>query len=356
MSRKLPVNNFEWIKDTSQFNEDFIKDYNEECVEGYFLEGNLQYIEKLHELHNNLPFLQERMKIEKFQKLLANLHDKTLYAIHIRNLKQALNHGLGLKKLHKVIKFNQNAWLKPHVDITTDLRKKAKTDLEKDFSKLMNNAGFGKTIKKGRKHRDIKLVTTEKRRNYLVSEPNFHTTKFFTESSLIIEMKKTKILMNKPVYLGLSILKLSKILMCESWYDYVKPKYCERVKLCYMDTDSFFVYIKTDDVYEDIPEDVETRFDTLNYTLDRLLPKGKNKIVIGLIKNELGGTIMTKFVELRAKTCSYLIGDVNVDKKVKGTKNCAIKRKLEYENYKSSLEATQLKNKINNPEKKNQHR
>ena len=133
------------------------------------------------------------MKIEKVEKLVANLHDKTEYVIHIRNLKQALNHGLVLKKVHRVIKFNQNAWLKPYIDMNTDLRKKAKNDFEKDFFKLMNNAVFGKTMENVRKHRDIKLVTTKRRRNYLVSEPNYHTAKFFTENLLAIEGKKTEI-------------------------------------------------------------------------------------------------------------------------------------------------------------------
>ena len=123
--------------------------------------------------------------------------------------------------------------------------------------------------------------------------------------------------MNKPVYLGLSILELSKILMYEFWYDYVKPKYGEKVKLCYMDTDSFIVYIKTDDIYKDIAEDVETRFDTSNYglecnSIDRPLTKGRNKKVIGLMKDELGGKIMTKFVGLRAKTYSYLIDSPSI--------------------------------------------
>ena len=106
MSQKLPVNNFEWIKDTSQFNEDFIKNYNEESDEGYFFEVDVQYLEKLHELHNDLPFLPERMKIEKVEKLVANLHDKTEYVIHIRNLKQALNHGLFFQNVNRRIKFN----------------------------------------------------------------------------------------------------------------------------------------------------------------------------------------------------------------------------------------------------------
>ena len=157
--------------------------------------------------------------------------------------------------------------------------------------------------------------------------------------------------MNRPVCLGLSILELSKILMYEFWYDYVKPKYGEKVKLCYKDTDRFSVYIKTDDIHKDIAEDVETRFDTSNYELDRSLPKGKNKKVIGIMKDELDGKIMTKFVGLRAKTYSYLIGDGSEDKKAKGTKMCVIKRKLKFENYKICLEVTQLKNKINYLEK-----
>ena len=174
--QKVPVNNFECIKDTFQFNKDLLKHYDEESDEGFFLEGDIEYLEKLHQLHNDLPFLPEKMKIEKVEKLVANLHDKTEYVIHIRNLKQALNHGLVLKKVHKVIKSNQNAWLKTYIDMNTDLRKKAKNDFEKDFFKLMNNAVSGKTMEHVRKHKDIKLVTTERRRNYLVSETNYHTT------------------------------------------------------------------------------------------------------------------------------------------------------------------------------------
>ena len=138
-----------------------------------------------------------------------------------------------------------------------------------------------------RKQRDIKLVkqkkeetqkTKNKQTNYLLTEPNYHTTKFFSENVLAMEMKKTQILLNKPVYLGLSILELSKIRMYQFWYDYVKPKYGEKANLCYMDTDSFIVYIKIDDIYKDTAEDLETNFDTSNYELNRPLLKGKNKV------------------------------------------------------------------------------
>ena len=148
------------------------------------------------------------MKIEKSEKLVTNLHDKTEYVIYIRNLKQALNNGLILKKVHRVMKFIQKAWLKSYIDTNTKIRQKANNNFEKDFFKLMNNAVFGKTMENVRKHRNIKLVTTERRKNYLVSEPNYHTTKFFTENLLVIEMRKNQILMKnikELVYLGLSI-------------------------------------------------------------------------------------------------------------------------------------------------------
>ena len=136
MLQKLTVNKFDWIEDTSQFNEDFIKNYNEEFNEGWFLEVDVQYPEKLHNLHNDLPFLPERMKIEKIEKLVTNLHDKTEYAIHKRNLKQALNHELILKKVHRVIKFNLKFWLQPYIDMNTKLRQEKKNYFQKRLSQV----------------------------------------------------------------------------------------------------------------------------------------------------------------------------------------------------------------------------
>ena len=158
------------------------------------------------------------MELEKLEKLVINLHDKNEYVVDIRNLKQALNHGLILKKFHEVIKFNQKAWLEPYIKMSTDLRKIAKNYFEKLFFKLMNNAVFGKTMENVRKHSEIKLVTKERRRNYLVSEPNYHTTKFFKENIFAIGMKKTHILINMSVYLG-SILDLRKTVMYEFWHE-----------------------------------------------------------------------------------------------------------------------------------------
>ena len=272
-------------------------------------------------MHSDLPFLPKRIKIDKCKKLVCDLHNKKKYVVHLKSLKQALNHGLKSKKIYRIIESNQKAWLKPYIDMNTELRKLAKDDFEKDLFKLMNNEVFGKTMENIRKHRDIKLVATDRKRNKLVSEPNYHTMNYISEDLSIIEMNKTKVKMNKPIYLGLSILDISKILMYEFWYDYMKPKYGNRVKLCYMDTDSFVINIKTNDFYKDISNDVDKRFDTLNYECNRPLPTGKNKKVIGLMKDQLEGKIIAEFVTLRPKTYSYLTDDGKEDKKAKGTKN-----------------------------------
>ena len=224
---------------------------------GYFFEVDIEYPKELFNKHQDLPFLPNREKINKVEKLLVtSIEDKEKYVIHISVLKQALNHGLVLKNVYRVIEFRQEAWLKPYADMNTKLRTEAKNDFEKDFFKLMNNSVFGKTMENVRNHRDIKLVTTDERRNKLVSEPNYHKTKYFSENLLAIEMRKTKIKMNKPVYLGQAILDIRKTLMYEFEYDYIKRKYQEKARLCYMDTDSFIINIETEDFYEDIAQDL----------------------------------------------------------------------------------------------------
>ena len=346
MSKKLPVNGFKWLDSDkiNEINEDFIKNYDENNDKGYIFEVDVKYPKRLHELHSDLPFLSERMEINKCKKLVCNLFNKKKYVTHINSLKQALNHGLKLKKIHRVIEFNQKEWLKPYIDTNTELRKASKNDFEKDLFKVMNNSVFGKTMENIRKHRDIKLVTTDKKGSKLVSEPNYHTINLISEDLSIIDIKKAKVKMNKPIYLGLSILEISKMLMYELWYDYMKPKYNDNAKLYFMDTDSFIMNIKTNNFYEDIANDVENRYfkylkylDTSNYEVNRPLPTGKNKNVIGLMKDELGGKIITEFVTLRPKTYSFFTDDDKEDKKAKGTKKCVIKKMIKFNDYKKCL-------------------
>ena len=193
MSQKLAVNDFKWLEDTSEINEEFIKNYDENNDKGYILEVDVKYPKKLHDIHSDLPFLPKRMKIDKCKKLVCSLLNRNKYVIHIKSLKQALNHGLKLKKIHRIIEFNQEAWLEPYIETNTELRKLADNPFDKDFFKLMNNAVFGKTMENIRKHRNIKLLTTDKKRSKLVSEPNYHTMKYISKDLSIIEMKKASI-------------------------------------------------------------------------------------------------------------------------------------------------------------------
>ena len=261
--------------------------------------------------------------MNKCSKLVCTLYNKEKYVIHISALKEALNHGLVLKKVHRVIQFYQEAWLKTYIDMNTELRMEAKNDFENDFFKLMNNFVFGKTVENVKNHRDIKIVTTNKQRNKYASEPNYHRTKQISENLLIMEMKKTEVKMNKPLYLGQAILDISKTLMYEFWYDYIKLKYGDKARLCYMDSDSFIIYIETEDFYKDIANDVDKWFDTKNYDKNdkRPLPIGKNKKVIGMFKDELGGKIITKNAALRAKVYAYLKEDGSEHKKLRVQRN-----------------------------------
>ena len=228
------------------------------------------------------------MKINGVEKLIPNLYYKRKYIIHIRALKQALDHGLVLERIRGCIRFKQSPWMKEYIDFNTNLRTAAKNDFEKDFYKLMNNSVFGKTMENIRHHRDIKLVNNRKDYLKAVMRPNFKSGTLLGPNLMGCEMGKIKVVMNKPVYLGQAILDLNKLIMYEFHYNYMLPKYGDNIKLCYMDTDSFIYDIEIKDFYKDIAGDVETRFDTSGYC-DRPLPVGKNKKVIGLMKDELGG-------------------------------------------------------------------
>ena len=297
------------------------KKYDENDDYGAILEVDVDYPKHLHKLHSDLPFLPERMKINKVDKLICNVQNKRNYVVHITALKQALDHGLIFKKVHRVIKFKQEAWLKPYTDMNTKLRKEAKNDFEKDFFKLMNNSVFGKTMENVRNHRDIKIVTTNKQRKKFASEPNYHTTKYISEDLLIMEMKKVEVKMNKPIYLGQAILDISKTLMYEFWYDYLKPKYGDNARLCYTGTDSFVIHVKTEDFCKDIADDVDKWLATSKYkkkddNIDKWLDTSKYKkkddnkpLPTGIIENmlrkfkdELKGKTMTESIALRAKT------------------------------------------------------
>ena len=276
MSKKLPTSDFQWIEDISIFTEDYIKNYNENSDTGYLLVVDVTYPKDLYESHKYLPSLPEKIKIDGTTKLSCNLNDKKCYPVRICSLKQALNHGLKLETIHRVISFSHSAWLEPYIDRNTKFRMKADNDFEKDYYKLLNNSFYGKTMENVRNHRDVRLLNNENKRSKLASEPNHHGTKYISEDLLIMEMKQREVYMNKPLYLGQAILDFSKILMYEFWYDYLQPMYKDKIELCYMDTDSFIIYVETDDFYKDISSDVNKRFDTSNYSKDINRPLRKS--------------------------------------------------------------------------------
>ena len=231
MSQPLPTGGFKWV----DVNPNEISELAPRTDKGYILEVDVSYPKDLHDSHNDLPFMCERMEINGVEKLVPNLRDKKNYVIHIQALNQALQHGLRLDRIHQEIEFDQSPWLKTYIDFNTQLRTAATNDFEKDFFKLMNNSVFGKTMENIRKHRNIGLVTTEEKYLSTVMKPNFKSGVLFGENLMGCEMGKIKVVMNKLVYLGQAILDLSKIVMYEFHYDYMVSKYgLEKLKLCYM--------------------------------------------------------------------------------------------------------------------------
>ena len=226
--------------------------------------------------------------------------------------------------------------MREYIDFNTKLRTAAKNDFEKDFYKIMNNSVFGKTMENIRNHRNIKLVNNEEEYLQNVMHLNFKSGTLLGSDLMAREMGKVKVVMNKPVCLGQAILDSSKTIMYKFHYDYMKRKYADKLKLCYMDTDSLIYCIETNDFYKDIADDVESRFDTSGYIPDWPLPIGLNKKVIGLMKDELGGGIMSESVTLRPKMYSYKVGN-SESKKCKGIKKCVVKKTISFEDYKNCL-------------------
>ena len=326
----LPTHGFKWINVSElQIWE------KHQCI----LEVELEYPKNLHDLHSDYPLAPEQIEVNKIDKLIPNLWDKEKYILHYENLKQYLSLGLKLNHIFRGIKFEESQWLKKYIALNTDLRTKAKNDFEKDFFKLMNNSVFGKTMENIRNRVDIKLVNDKKQAEKLSAKPNFNHCNIFSEDLVAIHMKKTKLVFNKPVYLGKSILDLSKTLMYDFHYNYIKQKYGDKAKLLFTDTDSLMYEIQTEDFYKDISEDVKHRFDTSDHPPNHPsgMPSGFNKNVLGMFKDEAGGKVIDEFVGLRAKSYSYKMFEGEESKKCKGVKKSVVKKSIAHEDYKECL-------------------
>ena len=341
MSEKLPTHGFKWLTSGEMeklFNNRVVQIWEKTpCI----LEVDLEYPENLHDLHNDYPFCPERVECKnRVEKLIPNLRNKTKYVIHYKNLIQCLKAGLKLKKIHRGIKFIESEWMKPYIEMNTNLRTQAKNNFEKDFYKLMNNAVFGKTMENIRNRVNVKLVNTEERLKKLTAKPNLKSPpKIFSENLASVHLKKTSLTMNKPVYLGMCILDLSKTIMYDFHYNYIKPKYGAKAKLLFTDTDSFMYEIQTEDFYKDISEDVKDRFDTSDYPENHPsgIPTGINKKVLGMFKDEAAGKRIKEFVGLRAKLYSFIMEDGKENKRCKGVKKQVVESSITHEDYKTCL-------------------
>ena len=330
MSKPLPTHGFEWMK---------VDELETWELHSCILEVDLEYPENLHDSHNDYPLAPEQIVVNKVSKLIPNLGNKKKYVLHYENLKQYLKLGLKLTHIHNGIKFKESPWLEKYISLNTKLRTESKNEFEKNFFKLMNNSVFGKTMENIRNRVDVKLVNNKKQAEKLSAKPNYKHCNIFSENLVAIHMKNTKLDFDKPVYLGMCILDLSKTLMYDFHYNYIKKKYGDKAKLLLTDTDSLMYEIQTEDFYKDISGDVKDRFDTSNYPFDHPsgIISGFNKKVLGMFKDEANGDIIDEFVGLRAKLYSYKMFEGEESKKCKGVKKSVVKNSITHEDYKRCL-------------------
>ena len=307
--------------------------------QGFIFEVDLDYPESLWDSHNDYPLAPEKVKVNKIEKLICSFKPKRHYILHYKNLKQYLQEGMILKKVHRGIKFYQSPWMEPYIRKNTDLRKLANNAFEKDFFKLMNNSVFGKTIENIRKRQNVILVDNRKKAVKLSSKPNFERATIFDENLVAVHMKKTEVYFNKPIYVGQAILDLSKTLMFDFHYNYIKNKYDNKAELLFTVTDSLMYLIQTDDFYYDINKDVKRKFDTSDYPENHPsgIKTGVNIKVIGKFKDKAAGKQITHFVGLRPKLYIFRVEEKGETRKAKGVKKNVIKKSLSFEDYKKCL-------------------
>ena len=355
MSQYLPTDGFKWLSQ-KKIDKINLGTYTDDSKKGLILEVDLEYPNELHDLHNDYPLGPEKLKVtnemlsdycktiqKKFNissglvhKLIPTLADKQNYVLHYRNLQLYLNLGLKLKKVHRVLEFNQSPWLKQYIDFNTQKRTNAKNSFEKDFFKLMNNSVFGKTMENLRKRVDVRLVTGKEKLLKLSSKPTYVSCKIFNENLVAVHKIKETLTLNRPAYVGMCILNLSKTLMYDFHYNYIKNKYGDKAKLLFTDTDSLTYEIETEDAYLDFWNDKD-KFDNSDYGKKSPFYNITNKKVIGKFKDEAAGQPIIEFIGLRSKMYSYVKDNETGGKTAKGIKKNVIKKDIKHGDYKNVL-------------------
>lgn len=356
MTQPLPVGEFTWMGDEQILKFD-VTAIPDDSDYGYIVEADLDYPDHLHDLHSDYPLLPEHMTVTEdmispytktqlkklgkrmstTKKLIPHLGSRTNYVIHYRNLKQCIDLGIVVKKIHRILTFRQIAWMKDYIDFNSQKRQLATNDFEKDFFKLMNNAVFGKTMENLRNRCDIKLVRSEQQAIKLIARPTFIGYRIFNENLVGVEMLRSKITFNRPIYTGFCILELSKLFMYNFHYNFIKAKLGEKARLLFTDTDSLAYSIECDCVYQ-IMADHSDLFDLSNYPQSHPLFSNANKRVVGKMKDEFPGRIIHEFVGLRPKLYSIKEYTGQVTKKGKGVTKCVLKNKITHADYLKCLQ------------------
>ncbi|CAB4011854.1 hypothetical protein AC249_AIPGENE9596, partial [Paramuricea clavata] len=348
MSEELPYGKFRWI-DVDKVK---LEDYGKGKEKGLILEVDLEYPSELHKLHSDYPLAPEKMEISDdmstgVKKLVTTLTGKTSYVCHVNNLKLYMGLGMKLVKIRRAFEFAHSKWLKGYIQFNTDMRTVAKNDFEKNFFKLMNNSVFGKTMENLRKRVDVKLMVDGNKLKKAVASPCFVRAKVLSGGLVAVKKVKEVLLLNKPVYIGMSILDLSKTVMYDFHYNHIRKIYGSRAKLLFTDTDSLMYRLHTDDAYKDAAN-FSDKYDTSGYNKNSPFYDETNKKVIGKFKDEAGGIPIREFIGLRSKMYSYEKDDGGGGKTAKGVKKYVIKKFITHEDYKRTLvEGLQMKHSMN---------
>ena len=368
MSQYLPIGEYRWAREGDEMENVPLEQFTRNLMnvsptaeKGFILEVDLEYPEELHEEHNAYPLAPECMSVEKdwlspyqlnllgnsplhkIEKLVPNLRKKEKYIVHYRNLQLYLSLGMKLTKVHRILEFKQSPWMQPYIEMNTDFRKRATSDFEKNLYKLMNNSVYGKTMENLRKRIDVKLIRghEEERLRKLITKPSFHEVRIFDHDLAAVHMTKEKIVFNKPIQVGMTVLDLSKLLMYDFYYNHLKNQYGNRCQLLYTDTDSLLLEIQTEDVYEDMRSHMDL-YDTSDFPREHHLYSETNKKVLGKMKDECAGAPIERYVGLRPKMyCIKMAGFAGSSqkeiKKAKGIKKYVVKKQINVQLYEEAL-------------------
>ena len=360
LNKKMPVQNFKFL-DLEQYEKIDWKKLKTNGKKGYIIQCDLEYEDSLHDLHEQFPLGPEVGKISTEQlsphqhriidklkqsgykrtiteKLLLTLRDKKEYILHCKNLKLYLKLGMKLRKIYRVLEFEQNDFLKPYIELNTELRKKAETEFEKDLWKLLNNSIYGKSIEDKRKHMNVKFALNPKQCLKYVKSPLFENFKIINESLSLMKMKKKLVVLDKPIYIGTSVLELAKNYMYKIYYNMFKKYYNERLNLLYSDTDSFVFQIYTNDVEYDLKNVFKNIMDFSNYPKDHYCFDESKKKAIGYVKVENAEKHIQQFVGLKSKLYSILLNDKSEKRTAKGLNKSVLKNNVTHNHYVNVIE------------------